>query len=262
MKKQIIWVYTLCYNESHFVGNFLTAYKEADRIIVYDNYSTDNSVELLQQDPRVEIRYYDSYDKIRDDLYLKVKNNCWKEARGKADWVIVVDFDEVFTRMEKTDDQVTIDLDLSYSFDAGYNIIKPYGYNMISVDAPLHTSDHPWVYSKKGTYHPPEDKMCCFRPDQISEINFDPGCHTANPLDMNGKKAGIKIYNTKEYKMLHFKAWNFDLYMERAELYTKRMSEINIRMGWAFQYMHTMEQQRSMFMAGVNLAKFIFDIEV
>jgi hypothetical protein len=251
-----IWVYTICYNESHFVGNFLTAYKDAEKIIVYDNYSTDNTVELLQKDPRVEVRYHNSYDTIRDDLYLQIKNNCWKEARGKADWVIIVDFDEVFTRAVRIQDSIIIDLDLLYPFEAGYTIIQPYGYNMISTDAPSYTKDHPWVHSQKGTYHPPEDKLCCFRPDQITEINFDPGCHTANP------KGNIDILHSTEYKMLHFKAWNYELYMDRAELYRKRMSAINIHMGWAFQYLHTKEQQSDMFLAGVNLAKPIFDIEI
>ena len=244
-----IWVYALCYNESHFVGNFLTAYKEAERIVVYDNYSTDNSVDLLQKDHRVEIRYNDSGGEIRDDIYLSIKNNCWKEARGKADWVVIVDFDEIFLRL--TSEVMDIDLDKPYG--DGYTIIKPYGFNMISMDAPLYTDDHPWRWSQKGTYHTPNEKLCCFRPDKIKEINYGVGCHTCNP------RGDVRIYYQPEYKQLHYKAWNYDLYMTKARLYRNRLSSINKSQGWGFQYVGDDEEQSNMFMAGVTLAKPILD---
>lgn len=235
-----IWVYTLCYNESHFVGNFLTAYKDAECIIVYNNNSTDNSCELLKYDPRVEIRYFDTGGEIRDDHYLAIKNNCWKEARGKADWVIVVDFDEIFTRFPE------MDLNLQKAKD--YTIIKPMGFNMISKDAPLYTDDHPWRWSQRGTRHEPADKPCCFRPE-LQEINFAVGAHTASPV------GDVRILDSKDYALLHYKAWNYDLYMQKAAEYKKRLSLINKKMGWGFQYQNTEEQNRNMYLAGINLAK-------
>jgi len=262
MKKQVIWVYSIMFNENHFVGNFLTAYKDADRIIVYDNYSTDNSVELLKTDNRVEIRQYDSDGQIRDDIYLNIKNNCWKEARGKADWVIIVDFDEIFTRISGTYSNPLFDLDLSTPYANGFNIIKPIGYNMISFDAPLYTKDHPFVHSKQGTYHTPAEKICCFRPDQISEINYGIGCHTANPLDSNGTTNGIVIHYDKEYVLLHFKAWNYSLYMEKAMLYKERLSTINKNNKWGFQYLDNEEALQNMYLAGMNLRKYILDIKI
>ena len=186
MNKQIIWLYTLSFNESHFVKNFLTAYKDVDRIIVNDNMSTDNTVELLKQDPRVEVRTWDSKGQIRDDMYLDYKNNVWKEARGKADWVIVVDFDEIFTSAYLKDNKPIFDLDLYDIYKDGYNMIKPRGYNMVSLNSPLGTDNHPYEHSKIGVYHPPEEKLVCFRPDRLSEIRYHAGCHHAQPLDLNG----------------------------------------------------------------------------
>jgi hypothetical protein len=255
-----IWVYTVCFNESHFVGNFLIAYQGAERIIAYDNYSTDNTVELLRRDPRVEVRYYDTQGEIRDDVWLSMKNNFWKEARGQADWVVVVDFDEIFTRVVKTGNDVTFDLDLSVPYNAGFNIIKPYGYNMISWDAPLFTNNHPWEHSQKGTYHPPEDKMCCFRPDHIQEINYVIGAHQANPVAVPGQE--VNVYRHPDYKVLHYKAWNYALYMERANIYRERMSELNKKNQWAFQYLYSQAEHEHMYMAGMNLARPILDIEV
>lgn len=234
-----IWVYVLCFNESHFVGNFLTAYKDAEKIIVYDNYSCDESVQLLQSDKRVEIRYFDTKCQIRDDIYLGIKNNCWKEARGKADWVIVIDFDEIFCRFPELDLKLPVD----------YTIIKPFGYNMISKHAPLYTNDHPWRWSKKGTYHEPAEKMCCFRPDRIEEINYAVGCHSANP------KGDVRVLYDKTYRLLHYKAWNMDVYLSKAAICRKRMSENNMKMGWGFQYLNTDEENRNQYLAGINLAK-------
>jgi len=259
--KQIIWVYALCYNESHFIGNFLTAYKDADRIIIYDNHSTDNSVELLMRDPRVEIRYFDSNSELRDDIHIQIKDNCWKEARGKADWVIVVDFDEVFARVTVVNGEVVFDLDLSEPYNNGFNVIKPYGYNMISLDAPLYTNDHPFKHCPRGAYHPPAEKPCCFRPDQIGEMNYTVGCHTADPLDIKGSRDGVRILYDKNYKHLHFRFWNYDLYIKKAEVGRNRLSSVNKDHGWGWQYLETNEQQSSMYLAGMKLSKHLIDIE-
>jgi len=259
----------LCYNESHFVKNFLTAYKDADKIIVLNNMSTDNSVELLKEDPRVEVRDWDSGGKIRDDLYLEMKNNVWKEARGKADWVIVVDFDEIFTRAVEIKDQNLdtekvgwkFDLDLTVPHNEGFNIIRPYGYNMVSLDAPLYTDDHPHVHSGKGAYHVPSEKLACFRPDEISEINFIAGAHWANPLDMDGTTKNVRIYFQPHYKLLHYKFWNIDYYMERMENYQERMSQQNKDMGWGYHYLLPLEEHDHTFRNGEKLSEPLFDIK-
>jgi len=255
-----IWVYTLSYNEEHFVKNFLTAYKDAERIIVNDNMSTDRTVELLKQDPRVEVRTYDSGNKIRDDLYLEFKNNAWKEARGKADWVIIVDFDEIFTRVTFIDGQPVFDLDLSRPYDLGFDIIKPWGYNMVSLDAPLGTDDFPYVHSPKGCYHVPQEKMCCFRPDKLMEIGYFAGCHRAEPLDMNGGK-GMQTYFSPEYKGLHYKFWNLDLYMEKMKDYQTRLSDVNKSYGWGWHYMESLQSHHDLFTRGFDISKNLIDIE-
>ena len=257
--KQVIWVYVLCYNEIHFVRNFFTAYKDADRIILYDSYSTDGTTELAES-LGATIFQIDTGDQLRDDIFTDIKNNCWKEARGKADWVIIVDFDEIFNRIVKEGDKITCDIDLTKPYNEGYNIIKPYGYNMISVEAPLDTDDHPFIHSQKGTYHPPAEKLCCFRPDQISEINYDHGSHLANPLDINGGTDSVRIYNNKDYKLLHYIAWNYELYMEKMRTGRRRLSNLNKKNGWGYQYLNTDEQNSGMFFAGLNIAKYIFDI--
>jgi hypothetical protein len=255
-----IWVYALCYNEAPFVKHFLTAYKEAERIVIYDNQSTDGCRELLCKDSRVEIRENDSGNQIRDDLYVKIKDNCWKEARGQADWVIVIDFDEIFTRARMINGIAVFDLDLTDVYMNGWNVIYPYGYNMSSLEAPLYADGHPFEYSQKGAVHNPERKMCCFRPDQVGEMRYQAGAHVSNPLDINGSKDGIRILNNIEYKLLHYKFWNLDYYMKRMEEYQTRMSDINKERGWGGHYLMSMQAHHDIFVFGCNLAKPLFDI--
>jgi len=254
-----VWVYTIAYNESHFVGNFLTAYKDAERIVVYDNMSTDNMVELLMKDPRVEIRKYDSNNQIRDDLYLEIKNHCWKEAKHKADWVIVVDFDEVFSRCRKIGDQVVFDLDFSYAYNFNFDIIKPYAYNMMSSDAPLYTTDHPFKYANKGDAFWPEIKFACFRPDRLKEINYGAGCHHADPIDADGRR-NVRVLMHPDFKMLHFKHFNIDKYRERMTDYQSRMSKQNLDAGWGGHYLTKVEDNCNMFINFEKIAKPLFEI--
>lgn len=247
----MIWVYTITYNEGFFVKNFLAAYKDADKIIVYDNHSTDDTVELLKQDPRVEVRFYDSGNQIRDDLYLEIKNNVWKEARGIADWVIIVDFDEIFNHV--TPDK-TFDLDLSSLTD--YNIVKPFAFNMVQGDAPLYESGHPFLYAQKGLQHPPNEKLCCFRPDQIKEINYVAGCHGATPVAYDK----VKKYYGPEFVQLHYKCWNFEYYMKEMEHNAARLSDINRSVGWGTHYLNPLKYHSDQFRNGEILSKYIFDI--
>jgi hypothetical protein len=252
--KNRIWVYTVAYNEDHFVKHFLTAYAEAEKIVVYDNFSLDRTVSLLSQDPRVEIRYFDSGKQIRDDLYLEIKNHAWKEARDKADWVIVIDFDEVFQRARLVDGVPHFDLDLSVPYDEGVTIFRPFGYNMVSLDAPLGSDGHPFEYVQKGSYHDPAEKLCCFRPDQILEINYIPGCHGAKP------KGNVKMLWHKDYKMLHYRYWNLEHDMEEMADHASRISDWNKRMGAGMHYLASPEYTRGMITNGFKLSEYLFDI--
>lgn len=61
--------YTCTFNEAGMVP-YVMPYVERmgyDKFIVYDNMSTDNTVELLSKYPFVEIRYYDTNGKFDDN---------------------------------------------------------------------------------------------------------------------------------------------------------------------------------------------------
>jgi glycosyltransferase involved in cell wall biosynthesis len=243
-----IWVYTIAYNESHFVKNFLRAYKDADKIIVYDNMSTDNTVALLREDPRVEVRIHDSGGQIRDDLYLQVKNNCWKEARGIADWVIIVDFDEILSGLDilKND---SAEPDMAFMLKHAH-IIIPNGFMIFSENMPMYEDYNPLSLPLKGIPDSNSNKPCCFRPDKVSEINYNPGCHTAN-LKIVDDRAIVSLHSI-HFKLLHFKYVNIEVYFKRLADYNKRMSDFNLQHGYGIHYTWSFEEHQRIYMQAIE----------
>ncbi len=65
-----------------------------DRYFIADNGSTDRSRELLAANRKVALGEFripgNSFVEAATDHY----NHCWKQSRGSADWVIVVNIDE------------------------------------------------------------------------------------------------------------------------------------------------------------------------
>lgn len=92
---KIYWV-TLCKNEEEIIP-FCIQYwhRIADKVIVYDNHSTDSSVELLSQYDWIEIRTFDS-DGQNDVIQKQVKEQAYLEFKDKCDILIISDMDEVF----------------------------------------------------------------------------------------------------------------------------------------------------------------------
>ena len=62
-------------------------------MIVYDNGSDDGSVEYLSQYPWIEVRQFKT-NGFDDTANMNIKNSCWKESIGIADFVVVSDLDE------------------------------------------------------------------------------------------------------------------------------------------------------------------------
>ena len=84
-------VFSLCYNEEIILPYFLNHYKKFVRnFTIYDNMSTDNSVNIMNE-YGVNVIPYDTQGKMDESTYLNIKNTCCKGS--DADWVIVCDMD-------------------------------------------------------------------------------------------------------------------------------------------------------------------------
>src|SRR6188768_2926967 len=88
-----IELHMIMWNEEKLLPLVLKYYKQfCSRIVCYDNYSTDRSVQIAES-YGAEVRTFGIKGVLDDDAYLEVKNHCWKGST--ADYVIVCDADEV-----------------------------------------------------------------------------------------------------------------------------------------------------------------------
>lgn len=172
----IIHTYILCHNEEEVLPYTLKHYGEfSDKITIWDNYSDDKSIEIINSFPNTEVVPFDSGGEFRDDIHLNIKQNWWIEkSRGVADWVIAVDCDEFICSLEK--DKTVRDV-LLENKNKNITIPKIKGYDMLwhgegapNLNLPLFSQ------VTKGIPNWFMDKRAVFNPE-ISPCYLLPGCH-------------------------------------------------------------------------------------
>lgn len=161
-------VFTPTYNGMYILPLFIEHYQErfpGCRINIIDNHSTDSTREYCESKGCLvtTIEYPDNLNLMGHEPkgLTDVKNNCWKSS--EAEWVIVVDQDELVDVWEK-------DLESLKDFDV--LIVK--GYDMYALEE---TDMKKVCY---GRIHPWYRKPLMFRPS-IGEINYIGGAHAAFP---------------------------------------------------------------------------------
>lgn len=206
---ETIEVFAICYNEELLLPYFIDHYKKMGaKITIIDNQSTDKSRSIIEK-AGCTYMAYNSNNQIRDDLYLQIKNNCWKDS--KADWVIVCDIDEL----------------IEFNFDISrYNIINTKGFDMIGLPP-----------SRVGVHNKMYSKHIMFRPDCFAEINYRPGCHSCSPIMSTQGSFKSNISGSIEIaNLLHYKYINEDYVYARHLMYQERLSDINKQLGWGIEY--------------------------
>lgn len=223
-----IEVYAICYNEEILLPYFLRHYGLfCDRIVIYDNYSTDRSEEILRADPNVEVIKYDSGGQVRDDIYLQIKNNCWKGST--ADWVIICDIDEFIAWLPPSVPGKAFE-----ELTAEYTAVIPDWWEMVGERIP---SGPGQIYEEisEGVCLGGASKCCMFRPSCFSEINYHPGAHGVDPV------GDFRWLQTSKMGILHYKNISLDYVIRRHALLASRLSEINKQHRWGFHYEQSAE---------------------
>lgn len=197
-----ITLITLCKNEEILLPFFIRHYAPiVDEIHMFDNGSTDRSLEIAKTCSKIKVIPFDTGGVIRDDVYLKIKNEHYKKL--DADWYIVADMDEFLYHkdLRKRLEEYTAQ---------GITMPKTYGYNMIGTDVPIDDGVTPLTqllnmgvitdttyvvgpdfmgsYSKRAMFH-----------KSITGVNYMPGCHECFPT------GNVRISATAEILMLHYK---------------------------------------------------------
>jgi len=217
-----IHLYTICWNEERMLPHFLAYYSGfCEKIVVYDNFSTDRSVEICKRFSNVDIRQYLTSGTIRDDLYQQIKNECWKQSKGIADWVIVCDIDEFLYHPDLTSF-------LTLSKANNISIFKPKGYNMITKEFPL-PNENLLKRVQYGSRSISFDKCAIFDPNKIEEINYEAGAHQCLPI-------GKLVFSQDEILLLHYKYMELNYLIQRYHLLASRLSSYNKKYKLSFHY--------------------------
>lgn len=176
-----LWIFMLCYNEELILPFTLDYYSQfAERIFVWDNMSTDASVDICRRYANVAVERFDTGGLVKDNVFQDIKNNSWKKARGKARYVGVIDTDEIIYYRDGLDNL------LDRAFDANAGIVKQStAYTVYSANVSQPADDFSLSPANTSLLCGPSGgKISIFSPE-LREINYKPGAHRLRPKGKN-----------------------------------------------------------------------------
>lgn len=225
-----VHVYTCVWNEEFLLPYFLQHYRWAERIVVYDNESTDRTADIAAADPRVKVRENRSGGVSSNIARRDLRNACWKEARGKADWVALVDADEFLYHPD-------ILAFLEYLHRRGTALAIPFGWDMISETTP--SGPEPLIEQVRfGAPARFYSKPCLFCPARIEELNAQAGGHEAAPSPSTARVDRLGMF-----WLLHYKHLGWEYFLRRHRLLYER-SHADRRQGMSKHYERSEDELR------------------
>jgi hypothetical protein len=224
-----VHLYAACWNDAYQLGWFFRHYDPiVERYVIFDDGSTDGSIDRLRRHPRVELRrltrrHEESFVLSELDLF----NHCWKESRGgrgapAADWVIVCSLDEHLVHAD-------LPSYLAACAETGVTVVPALGFQMFTEDVP--GDDERLCDTRRlGVPDPYDCKLTLFSPTAIDEINYEEGGHVATPV-------GRVLAPARDRLVLrHYQLLGLDRTLARfAELRTG-LGTIDRERGWGGHY--------------------------
>jgi len=219
-----IAVYTICWNEERMLPYFLRHYGQfARRIVVFDNYSTDATVDIARSHPKTVVREFGAArHQCGEAERMALREQAWQESREDADWVIIVDCDEFLWHPHLIDY-----LDESRRRDV--TVPRPTGYEMIARQFPA-TNAQIYAEIRSGLRADYMDKCVVFDPRAVVSMNYAVGCHRACPVGR------IVFDEPPELKLLHYRHLGLEYVLSRYRQLEHRRTDDDRRMRWNFHY--------------------------
>jgi len=235
-----VHLYATCWNEMRLLGFFFRNYDGfVQKYVIYDEGSTDGSIDFLLGHPKVELRRFvrndpESFVLSERDLF----NHCWKESRGfrggpVADWVIICNIDEHLVHPHPG-------AYLSKCLSAGITAIPALGYQMLVETFPQ-TDEYLCKTRKHALPDLTDCKLLVFSPTAVREINYSDGGHSAHPV------GHVVVPAREELLLQNYQILGIDYTLERfAELRSGLGTSDHAR-NWGFHYGWTREDLERLF---------------
>jgi glycosyltransferase involved in cell wall biosynthesis len=204
-------LFCIPYNEEWLLRKMVEWYRkklEGHELIinVYDNESTDNTVEVAKE-LGCNVFHFDTGGKLKNQEYIDLCNSVWKNST--ADYVIVICTDEF------------IDIDPEQIKDS--TILQCIGYDMVG-DGTIEIEN--LTEGIRNTY---QDKSCIFSPRHIKEINYLHGAHQCSPT-------GTVINSTYRPLLCHMCMISKEWILFRYQRGRTRLSDYDVQRQWGIHY--------------------------
>jgi hypothetical protein len=229
-KSERVAVFTLTRNEEAILPFFLKHYGEfADEIIIYDNDSTDRTVEIATAWPRTRVCRYSTGGATDDIKHRDLKNTIWKTV--VPGWKIVVDCDEFIWGVNA---QGKLNVREQLGHYSAKNVFVPLleSWEMVSnVDPVYDGSKHIWElirYGARDGIMRVYDKRAVFKAPPVVSMGFTTGAHRTNiafVANVNHTRFVETAYGG--LKLLHFKYTSLAKVQRRCQ--ATPLSQSNLR---------------------------------
>ena len=217
-------VYTVCWNEMAIIPFCIDYWKRfARHVYVFDNGSTDGSVEYLKQYDWITVQPFGNKDCKQNLENSRIKNEKWKGS--DADYVVCCDIDELI---------------IGNNIKEKFEECKKTGYTIIEFDWLSLVSEVKPEYEDGKYLHEISPKVldhgnCCktmvFSPKDIKSIGYSVGAHKCTP------KGNVKKTFLKEIYCLHINnSLSFEYKLQRYKLQSQRLSKEDKKKKWGIHY--------------------------